>query len=500
MAAEAENNDNAAEQKRQHGKRVRYGEIVQLKHRFTSKYLHMCTTQTSQHDKNNMMISLNEFNAKNAQFRILPRYKVKSEGEVVQLFDQIVFESVKSPGHFFHASEKFQIDCYSEGSELNLGVEKSSFTLVGCYREDLEDNRFVRGGSVIRLFHKELEAYLVAEGLFDEIITENVHFRIRVMDQHHPKTMSPSTSGNTYWQIESESSILDGEVLNWEQQIRLRHLATRQYLCINSKSEVSLTTDQTDPRTVFRLHSVLKERNQIQFESYARIEHMLTGYWLHALKDEDYERHSFEEGNGKSMSGLRWDGASTRKVSSSNESQYDDAYTLQYVDDEAIKDFNFVAGMVPFLYNLVNRHELHLNARITHGIIAGMKELKTFIIPDGRPDKNRQKLMRNLRVIDLLVKILQLPLQGAEDESYMIRIFKEAYDVLHAYMIGRSRKNALYFAKYIDFFQTQFSQKGGIGLNVAQMIVELIRDKRKIVDRIGHSNIELFINLLRENP
>lgn len=27
---------------------------------------------------------LNEFNAKNAQFRILPQYKVKSEGEVVR--------------------------------------------------------------------------------------------------------------------------------------------------------------------------------------------------------------------------------------------------------------------------------------------------------------------------------------------------------------------------------------------------------------------------------
>ena len=30
-----------------------------------------------------------------------------------------------------------------------------------------------QGGSVIRLFHKELEAYLVAEGLFDDVITED---------------------------------------------------------------------------------------------------------------------------------------------------------------------------------------------------------------------------------------------------------------------------------------------------------------------------------------
>jgi len=30
-----------------------------------------------------------------------------------------------------------------------------------------------QGGSVLRLFHKELEAYLVAEGLFDDEITED---------------------------------------------------------------------------------------------------------------------------------------------------------------------------------------------------------------------------------------------------------------------------------------------------------------------------------------
>lgn len=62
-------------------------------------------------------------------------------------------------------------------------------------------------------------------------------------------------------------------------------------------------------------------------------------------------------------------------------------------------------------------------------------------------------------MIDLLVNLLQCPLGDGEEESHVIRIFKEAYDVLHAYMIGKSRKNALYMAKYIDFFQTQFTQK-----------------------------------------
>ena len=43
------------------------------------------------------------------------------------------------------------------------------------------------------------------------------------------------------------------------------------------------------------------------------------------------------------------------------------------------------------------------------------------------------------------------------------------------------------------------SFQGDIGLNVAQMIVELIRDNRKIVDRITPDQIEMFVGLLREN-
>jgi len=36
----------------------------------------------------------------------------------------------------------------------------------------------LQGGSIIRLFHKELEALLVAEGLFDDEISEDGPFSI----------------------------------------------------------------------------------------------------------------------------------------------------------------------------------------------------------------------------------------------------------------------------------------------------------------------------------
>ena len=53
-----------------------------------------------------LQVELCEHNSKKAQFRIMPRFKVKSEGDLVQVSDQVVFESVKSSNQFLHVSKK----------------------------------------------------------------------------------------------------------------------------------------------------------------------------------------------------------------------------------------------------------------------------------------------------------------------------------------------------------------------------------------------------------
>lgn len=41
----------------------------------------------------------------------------------------------------------------------------------------------------------------------------------------------------------------------------------------------------------------------------------------------------------------------------------------------------------------------------------------------------------------------------------MTKLFVETYHVMYVYLMGDSRKNELYIAKYIDFFQSQFELK-----------------------------------------
>ena len=85
-------------------------------------------------------------------------------------------------------------------------------------------------------------------------------------------------------------------------------------------------------------------------------------------------------------------------------------------------------------------------------------EFADFMIVDGEPIKKRQKLMRDLRIVELLVSLLKSPFHG-QDQYHMTKIFVAAYHVLYAYLMGNSRKNELYIAKYIDFFLTQFEIK-----------------------------------------
>lgn len=509
-SAEAENLDNVSEEKRQMSKRVRYGDIIQLQHDFSNKYVHVSTTTTSNRDKNNMQVLLHDYHAKHAQFRILPRYKVKSEGEYVQYGDQVVFESFKSPGHYFHASIPWHVYQEFFGAELNLGIAQTGFTIVkhSGPRKDLTMyEMYVEGSSVVRLFHKDLEAFVVAEGIFNGGLSEDVHLRVREVDYLNPKKILPPTSAICYFQVEPEDSMINGGVIHWEQQIRFRHMVSRLYLYVawsnesQTELDVSLTDEANDPRTVFRLHPVLLETDEVRFGSYARIEHVLSGYWLHADKEKKFElRRERESTDDGTTAGLRWDEASVCILSACESKRYVDVYTMQHVEPELVHIFNSAAGMVPFVKRLIKWRQQGrlLNAATTHRTVCALHELRDFMFVNGEPDKNRQKLLRNLLIVDLLVQLLQNPLEAAPDYIYLKDVCKAAYDVLHMYLIGGRKKNALYLAKYINFFQEQLHLKGQMGLNIAQMLVELIRNNRKIVDRITTAQIDDIVALVRE--
>ncbi|OAF66980.1 hypothetical protein A3Q56_05306, partial [Intoshia linei] len=501
VSSEAENKDNANEQKRQFNRSLLYGQSIQLLHVFSSKYLASNTTKTSNTELSNINVYLTEHSSKQSIFKIMPRFKVKSEGDLIQVEDQIILESVKSPGQFLHISgNPYNKQFIYPGSyELNQSVQQTGFTLYIRSVNDTLDIECFRGGDVIRIFHKEIEANLCCEGLFDVEQTEDVHFRFRAADQKKPRTLFPSTSAIIYWQILFADTTIQGGPIHWTDNILIKHMTTRKYLCIDSSNNIILVDKCEDKNAIFRLSPVTAEGDIVLKSTFCRIKHKETNSWLTALIEDYTRRDAVVSVGNSSMAILPWTSAKLRKIGLSVDMLYHDAYILEPVVDRDYNNFKYVAGSASILVKLSeNKNEgMILKDKDAEKIIKILRDLQLFMIIDGSPCKLRQKLIRNLRVVEVLVKILQFPIRGSADQMYMTNIAVECYSTLKEYLKGNSRKNELYISKHIPFFETQVRTEGKIGFQVAQMVMELIKDNRQIVDRINRPQIDDVISLLK---
>ena len=81
-----------------------------------------------------------------------------------------------------------------------------------------------------------------------------------------------------------------GGLIMWEQQVRIRHMITRKYLKITKEGKIQLEDSNADPMTVFRLHPVIREKDEIEYETYCRIEHVVTEKWISTSQGEYVNR------------------------------------------------------------------------------------------------------------------------------------------------------------------------------------------------------------------
>jgi len=114
----AEKADNELEFSRQLGKPVRYGQVVQLRHALTKMFVCANSVNAARLDTLNMGALMNPENSKRlftlhslasdlplttfslslsleCLFKIIPRFKVRAEGDFVHIQEQVIFENAK---------------------------------------------------------------------------------------------------------------------------------------------------------------------------------------------------------------------------------------------------------------------------------------------------------------------------------------------------------------------------------------------------------------------
>ena len=258
--------------------------------------------------------------------------------------------------------------------------------------------------------------------------------------------------------------------------------------------------------------------NMINDGVFLRLQSAATHECVRPLAGKDgnvqvYQRSNVNhtEGTDQSLSnrmqGLKWDDSHlVVATTAEKENDSDCAFHFTLVDLEQVSYTNFVSGVTPILrFYCDTREQRELSHTETEQVLLTLDEIRDFVYDDtGVRQKCRQKLFRGLQLIDLLIKMLEVPFQphnkndsgikvsDVKKHPYTERVANAVFRVLKAYLDGQSRKNEEYMAQHIPYLYTLV---GGL-LDVEPLFAELFRDNENIVSQISDHEMDTFIKLL----